>query len=58
MKISELSLQQIKEQCDKYENDCSVCPLKKWCRVLRAFGTDFDEITFQLSGYFDEEVPF
>ena len=56
MKIGELSLQQIKELCDKYENYCPTCPLKKWCRVLRAFGTDFDEITFQLSGYLDEEV--
>lgn len=56
MKIGELSLQQIKELCDKYDNYCFACPLDKCCKQLNTLGTDFDDVTCQLSGYLDEEV--
>ena len=55
MKIGELSLQQIEKICGKHAT-CIGCPLMNVCGVLEILGTDFNELTFQLSGYLDKEV--
>ena len=55
MKIGELSLQQIEKICGERKT-CVGCPLRNACEALDILGIDFNQLTFQLSGYLDEEV--